>query len=176
MIYLLQIIIIKSRRKILKSELEYLEYKGKIKELNHIVVSDPSCKKDMWGRYEKENINGKEKAIEKEIEDNDYLLDSYGIIDEKSSKLSRSNKKVFSEIDFTFIPVTNDEISNDLVQKAIQKNQKIGLIVTPTDCTYASIYKTIDKVKQLVQDYNIECPILYDITKYMSDQYIRANC
>lgn len=51
----------------MKSELEYLEYKGKIKELNHIVVSDPSCKKDMWGRYEKENINGKDWLVDMNI-------------------------------------------------------------------------------------------------------------
>lgn len=34
-----------------------MRYKGKIKELNHIVVSDPTYEKDVWCRYERENLN-----------------------------------------------------------------------------------------------------------------------
>lgn len=37
-----------------------MRYKGKIKELNHIVVSDPSYNQKVKCRYEYDNINGKD--------------------------------------------------------------------------------------------------------------------
>lgn len=36
-----------------------MKYQGKVKEINHIVVSDPSYEKGVWCRYEKENLNEK---------------------------------------------------------------------------------------------------------------------
>ena len=44
-----------------------MRYKGKIKELNHIVVSDPTYKNDVWCRYEKNNINEKNWGIDIDI-------------------------------------------------------------------------------------------------------------
>lgn len=36
-----------------------MRYKGKIKELNQIIVSDPSYGEDTWGRYERTDMNKK---------------------------------------------------------------------------------------------------------------------
>lgn len=44
-----------------------MRYKGKIKELNHIVVSDPTYESDVWCRYEKNNLNEKNWGIDIDI-------------------------------------------------------------------------------------------------------------
>jgi len=44
-----------------------LRYKGKIKELNHIVISDPTYGEDVWCRYEKNNINQKNWKVDIDI-------------------------------------------------------------------------------------------------------------
>ena len=44
-----------------------MKYSGKIKELNHIVVSDPSYDKKVFCRYEYENINGKDWLVDLDI-------------------------------------------------------------------------------------------------------------
>ena len=44
-----------------------MRYRGKIKELNHIVVSDPSYDKDISCRYEKNNINQKNWGVDIDI-------------------------------------------------------------------------------------------------------------
>lgn len=44
-----------------------MRYRGRIKELNHIVVSDPTYDKDVWCRYEKSNINEKNWGVDIDI-------------------------------------------------------------------------------------------------------------
>ncbi len=44
-----------------------MRYKGKIKDLNHIVISDPTYKKDVWCRYERNNINEKNWKVDIDI-------------------------------------------------------------------------------------------------------------
>ncbi len=44
-----------------------MRYKGKIKELNHIVISDPTYKKDVWCRYEKDDLNEKNWKVDIDI-------------------------------------------------------------------------------------------------------------
>lgn len=46
-----------------------MKFGGKIKELNQIIVSDPSYGKDTYCRYEKDNINSKNMDISIEIHD-----------------------------------------------------------------------------------------------------------
>lgn len=45
-----------------------MRYNGKIKELNHIVISDPSYTKDVSCRYERDNINAKDWIIDIDIQ------------------------------------------------------------------------------------------------------------
>lgn len=44
-----------------------MRYKGKIKELNHIVVSDPTYEKDVWCRYERNDLNQKNWKVDIDI-------------------------------------------------------------------------------------------------------------
>ena len=44
-----------------------MRYKGIIKDLNHIVISDPTYKKDVWCRYERNNINEKNWKVDIDI-------------------------------------------------------------------------------------------------------------
>lgn len=44
-----------------------MKFKGKIKKLNHIVLSDPSYEKGIWCRYEKDNLNEKDWLVNIDI-------------------------------------------------------------------------------------------------------------
>lgn len=56
-----------------------MHYNGKIKELNHIVVSDPTYKKDVWCRYEVDNLKEKNWDVELDINEVEYKIDGYTI-------------------------------------------------------------------------------------------------
>lgn len=53
-----------------------MKFGGKIKELNQIIVSDPSYGKEVKGRYERTNINGKDMNIDIEIHDYSEKIDN----------------------------------------------------------------------------------------------------
>lgn len=44
-----------------------MRYKGLIKDLNHIVISDPSYKDAVWCRYEKDNLNEKDWNVDLQV-------------------------------------------------------------------------------------------------------------
>lgn len=44
-----------------------MRYKGLIKDLNHIVISDPTYKDDVWCRYEKNGLNEKDWEVDLQI-------------------------------------------------------------------------------------------------------------
>lgn len=52
-----------------------MKYKGLIKELKHIIVSDPSYNKDVWCRYENDCLNNSDWISELEIQDDEELID-----------------------------------------------------------------------------------------------------
>lgn len=113
--------------------------------------------------------------IENSIEENGFLIGKYGSID-NGKDLSELWNKVVDDNHFVFVSIKDDHIPKKKLNKMKDSGVNVGLIVSPTDCTYASIYKTIDKVKEIVSDYSITYPILYDITNLMSGDVIRANC
>jgi len=119
--------------------------------------------------------NTKVIEIENSIEKNGFLVGKYGSID-NSKELSSLENKVFENSKFVFISIKDDHIPRKKLKKAKDSGVNVGLIVSPTDCTYASIYKTIDKVKEIVENYSITYPILYDITALMNYDVVRANC
>ncbi len=55
-----------------------MNYVGKIDSINHIVASDPCYEEDIWCRYERDNINGKDWFVElkvnKEEEGYNFLM------------------------------------------------------------------------------------------------------
>ena len=83
--------------------------------------------------------------------------------DEKENK----NVKVFS--------VENNTLSKEF-QLALQKKIPVMIKIEPTGYTYADIYKTIDFVKEIVTNYQVDYPILYDIEPLMGENTLRANC
>lgn len=46
-----------------------MNYKGKIKNLNHIVISDPSYEEGVWCRYERKNLNERNWFVDIEVND-----------------------------------------------------------------------------------------------------------
>lgn len=44
-----------------------MKYKGKINNLNHIVVSDPCYENGVWCRYEKNNLKEKDWLVNLDI-------------------------------------------------------------------------------------------------------------
>ena len=54
-----------------------MRYKGKIKELNHIVISDPSYNKQVIDRYEKNNLKEKNWTIEIDIKEVEEHIEDY---------------------------------------------------------------------------------------------------
>ena len=125
--------------------------------------------------YAKSLSQEKINTIQRNVQASGFLSDNYGDI-EGNLDLSRIERDVFKEHDFTFICVADDQIPHTELQKAMEQSKDIGLIIKPTNYTYASIYKTIDVVKKIVSNYDINCPILYDISTMMDDDTIRANC
>lgn len=113
--------------------------------------------------------------IQNNISTCDFVEGECGSIDNKEV-LSDWEQEILPNEKFTFITVRNDMISLEQLQKAIDESKDIGLIVKPTNYTYASIYKTIDSVKAMLNKYEITCPILYDISELMDSDTIIANC
>lgn len=56
-----------------------MKFGGKIKEINQIIVSDPSYKKGEYGRYEKTNINAKNMDVSIQIHDYSQKIDNLQI-------------------------------------------------------------------------------------------------
>ena len=59
-----------------------MRYKGKIDYINHIVVSDPTYNKDVWCRYEKNDLDEKNWIVDLSIDlvrekVGDYIIKSY---------------------------------------------------------------------------------------------------
>lgn len=56
-----------------------MKFKGKIDNLNHIVVSDPTYDKDVWCRYEKNNLKEKDWIVNLDIYSTETKIDDYNI-------------------------------------------------------------------------------------------------
>lgn len=56
-----------------------MKYKGKINNLNHIVVSDPCYENGVWCRYEKNNLKEKDWLVNLDILPTETKIDDYCI-------------------------------------------------------------------------------------------------
>ena len=56
-----------------------MKFKGKIDNINHIVISDPTYKEDVWCRYEKKDINEKDWIVNLDIYPTETKIDDYNI-------------------------------------------------------------------------------------------------
>lgn len=91
---------------------------------------------------------------------------------EEHIEVTRSQQNTSNNV---YIKINGDCFPTAELDQAIKTGQNIGLIVTPYNYTYESIYKTIDMIKKIVMDYDIDLGIYYDIDKYMEPETIRAN-
>lgn len=82
------------------------------------------------------------------------------------------NEITTSDVKVVFIE--NDTLSDEF-HRCIANNEDFILVVKPTDYTYAGIYKTIDFVKEIVKKFDINYPILYDISTLMKEDVLTAN-
>ena len=83
---------------------------------------------------------------------------------EEHIEVTRSQQNTSNNV---YIKINGDYFPTAELDQAIKTGQNIGLIVTPYNYTYESIYKTIDMIKKIVMDYDIDLGIYYDIDKYM---------
>ena len=84
-----------------------------------------------------------------------------------------------ADISVPFIYIDNGVYDKELLNKLNSDNKVnncYGLILKPSSVTYSSIYKDIDLIKDILKDNKVSAPILYDIDKLMSDEYLDANC
>lgn len=70
-----------------------MRFKGKIENINHIVVSDPSYKKDVWCRYEKEKLNEKNWIVDLDICPVEDKIENYYIKGTEFSLLIQKDKE-----------------------------------------------------------------------------------
>ena len=99
--------------------------------------------------------------------DHAYIFDTLDKTETPSS-LQKSAEGVYIRINGDYYP-------EEELNKAVKTGQNIGIIVTPSNYTYESIYKTIDIIKRIIMDYDIDLGVYYDVDKYMDDSTIRAN-
>lgn len=89
-----------------------MKFKGKIEDINHIVVSDPSYKKDVWCRYEKENLNEKNWIVDLDICPVEDKIENYYIKGIEFSLLIQKDKE-----DCEFDDEGNFSYLNDIEMK-----------------------------------------------------------
>ena len=125
-----------------------MRYNGKIKELNHIVISDPSYNKDVSCRYERNNLNAK-----------DWIVD----ID-----MQKVNTPINDEINLEgtdiFIllhnPKTHCELKNEGSFSYLSENK-----ITETDigidtaCVALGINKFAKEINNSTEDWQPDCSL-----------------
>ena len=111
-----------------------------------------------------------------QLQEMNFNTDSHAYIyDTTVSEHIEVTKTQQKQADGIYIKINGDYYPEKELDQAIKTGQNIGLIVTPYNYTYESIYKTIDMVKKIIMDYDIDLGIFYDIDKYMDESTIRAN-
>lgn len=70
-----------------------MKFKGKINNINHIVISDPSYKKGVWCRYEKENLNENDWLVNLDIYPVETKVGKYYIKGTEFSLLLQKDKE-----------------------------------------------------------------------------------
>ena len=111
-----------------------------------------------------------------QLEEMNFDTESHSYIyDTTTEEKIETSKKYQQSAEGVYIKIDGDYFPEEELNKAIKTGQEIGIIVTPSNYTYESIYKTIDMVKKIIMDYDIDLGVYYDIDKYMDDNTIRAN-
>ncbi len=111
-----------------------------------------------------------------QLEEMNFDTESHAYVyDTTDNGKTETSSKLQKKAEGVYIKINGDNYPKEELDKAIKTGQNIGLIITPYNYTYESIYKTIDMVKQIIMDYDIDLGVYYDVDKYMDDNTIRAN-
>ena len=124
-----------------------MRYKGKIKELNHIVISDPSYDKDVWCRYEKDNLKEKNWNVDIDIHPTVDKIEDFTIKGTEFFLLLSKDKRL-SELreNGTIRYLSGLEI----------KETEIGM---DTACVALGINGKADEIIELRDDWQPECSL-----------------
>ena len=111
-----------------------MKYNGKIKNINHIVVSDPSYKKDVWCRYEKEGIDEKNWLVNLKIEEIEEEIDDFKVSGVEFYMLLQKEKGICEITDdniryLSNIKTTKTDIGMDSACIALGINEKAKEII-----------------------------------------------
>ena len=124
-----------------------MRYKGKIKELNHIVISDPSYDKDVWCRYEKDNLKEKNWNVDIDIHPTVDKIEDFTI---KGTEffLFLSKDKRLSEL--------RENGTIRYLSGLKIKETEIGM---DTACVALGINEKADEIIELRDDWQPECSL-----------------
>lgn len=145
-----------------------MKYTGKIKKLNHIVVSDPSYKKDVWCRYEIDNLKEKDWLVDLEINrkydkvgsDNISYIEFFILIkkDNDISELDDDGSVTYKDVtdvneyticmDTACIAMGINKKAKEIID-SVDEWQPNGSIRTGTDGTFGMVYEGKDSNKNL---------------------------
>ena len=161
-----------------------MKFKGKIDNINHIVISDPIYEKKVWCRYEKNGITGKDWIANLNIYPTETKIDRYIIKGVEFFLLLQKNNKVCNLDEngtlkyLKNIELKNYEIGMDSACIALGINDKAKEIIasqeewqplcairTGTDGIFGEVYEGIDNEKL--------CFLL--IKGYFDEEYINQN-
>lgn len=111
-----------------------MKYNGKIKNINHIVVSDPSYEKDVWCRYEKEGIDEKNWLVNLKIEEVEEEIDDFKVSGVEFYMLLKKDKDICEITDnniryLSNIKTTKTDIGMDTACIALGVNEKAKEII-----------------------------------------------
>lgn len=75
---------------------------------------------------------------------------------------------------FAMLKIVNNQVPEKL-ESCLSNDINVGLIVEPTANEYAETYQTVDAVKNIIKEYEINCPIYYDINTFTEEDPINTT-
>lgn len=124
-----------------------MKYKGKIKNINHIVVSDPTYKKDVWCRYEKSDLKEKDWIVNLNIYQTEDKVGNYYIKGTEFFLIMQKNDNVCNfDDDGTLTYLKDIEL----------KDYSIGM---DTACVALGINANAKEIIESQEEWQPECAI-----------------
>lgn len=124
-----------------------MKYKGRIEKLNHIVLSDPSYNKNVWCRYEKNNLKQKNWYVDLEINPIQHKLGNV----------------VYNGYEFFLILKNEDDLCNLNDKKGFEYYSDIKTteyeIGTDTACVGMGINDYADEIIESKDEWQPDCTL-----------------
>lgn len=125
-----------------------MRYNGKIKELNHIVISDPSYNKDVSCRYERNNLSAKDWIIDIDIQKVNTPINDEINLDGTDIFILLHNPKTHCEL-------KNEGSFSYLSENKITETD-IGI---DTACVALGINKFANEINDSIEDWQPDCSL-----------------